>query len=712
MYRFIFLVFFIFSFPVQASLCESSFAKNPIYKYINHFALQKSEGAKVEPNINFRKVSAQHFIDFFKDLRRYYELESKKIKNDEYKELEDVFTGIHRMSFMAGAGYDLFSFISVAIGYSAKEKNQISVAYNHFLQFSIEQDIYDKLDKLYKKTYHQSKLSQRQKKMIRATIDSFFEEEHQLKNVKKIRSLYKKMWKDMGQLKKSFKEKMNWISLNEKGISLLRGVDKKQINSYKRRALSEGKKNQYHIKLNFKTATLLLKQASERSFRKRVYNAYFKQQDRREESALIQSILKGRQKIAKEEGYKSYAEYYWADDNILIKTPQNIMSFLKGVIHTVKLRAQKDIDELESQAQKLHGIDRLEPWDLFYYNGLLNYNGLLSNKEKVQIKIPVAMEVMLEHFEKLLNFEFRENKTFPSYSEDVMVYDVYYQNKKKGLVIFDLFENKFIRSQKLDSEGTSTDLKPFMSDEFSVVAIKTYFDKKKGFLNTYEVSVLFHEMGHAAQTFLEREKGVVPFQSVDQQEFHSMLQELLMQEENVLNLFQEKDTSAKFSRHSLKVKSSRYPGSMNIFIDAYKELLNLVLHSEIDLSDLKKIEKDLIKSLKLPPFLEKYISNYQVSINLLAFNHYKFNEESSYEDASELDNYSYLYSTALAGYLLNQYVSKDGIEQKSIYNYKLRKKLLSLYRKSKLSLKDVNAKGKDTISNKELVRVFMKNYLN
>lgn len=92
-------------------------------------------------------------------------------------------------------------------------------------------------------------------------------------------------------------------------------------------------------------------------------------------------IIKDRQALAKVLGYESFAHKYLA--NKVLKTPEEVQTFLTDVAATVRPKAQKQLETLKSMKRTLlgkNGMIDLKPWDISY---LTNLAAMSQDKGKV-----------------------------------------------------------------------------------------------------------------------------------------------------------------------------------------------------------------------------------------------------------------------------------------------------------------------------------------
>ncbi len=699
--KFIFLVFCIFSFSVQASTsCQSVFKKsNPVYQYIFNYELKGFKGGRsLDPSVDFKKMTSEHFIDFFVSIKKGIEREFKKIKNDEYKTLADIH-GIYRLYDSIESGKNLFDFLlnNSDVFYTKKSINQIKSILKNIYYFPNGEEVSEKLNLIFKRSNktEKGKLSNSDRYYIEDMINNFVA--HSYPELKQI-------FKKLHTVSNAINEVHNNMKKNNfyiKDRNLLKGLSEEFIEEAGKEAYKKGREGAYYINVTGKGD--FLSYVHDRDLRKKFYERYYKDSPIKRRN--IRNLLHVKEEIAKFYDFKSYTDYYWSDKPLAVRGVEEgaadpIIDFLIQTIDELKVLAQKDIDELESKAKDLHGIRKIEFWDLQYY-----YNWFKRKEEpKTKIFIPSVLDEMFKHFEKLLNVKFEENNTFLGYKDGLQVYNVYHRQRHKGILILDLFATTNTTSSESGLDGLQESIGPYSNSKFFITTIQTFFKLNNDYISLKDIVSLFHEMGHVMQVYLSPQISEVK-QSLDQIEFFSLLQEKFSLTDTILQSFSKNDSQV-LSRKSYFSEYGSTPLSVELLDSAYKALLNISLHSTNEVKDLKKFERDFIKTLNLSPFLKNMLLSQNVIVSGIPFRYEGSLDEGGMDldsISAHLDSYSYIYSNALAAYFLNQYLSKTG----DIYNYKLRRRLISLYGQKTFSLKDIKSSKEGTISNKQLVRAFL-----
>ena len=717
-FHFYFLLLYLFLSPIQAftespipfstrvsSRCLSSFIgiNNPVYNYIYHNPFESLDSYKFVPEINFKDMSPQKFIHFFQIMKREVKMEYASIRKDEYKNLDDIFNGIYKIYVGLEKGYKLFDTMPAILErldskvvYTKKSRRETLQIVNDIYDLLRDEEIGKKLNLIYKKTASKSQISKNNKIFVRNMIN-YFSNDYSAKVKKLYGNVHKKII-DLNRLKKNQEEKNNFYVKNKDRLD---GLNELWIDTARKEALRRngGKEKGYFINLNNEKNVAPLMYAHNRDFRQKFYKHYYAKSY--EQIKMIEDILNKQQEIARSQGFAKCIGYCFSDNHGLAGSPKGIMNLFEQLIHAVKDQAQKDISALEAKAKDLHNIRKLEPWDINYYHNYFRR----QNNLKIRIHSSSVIDATFKHFEKLLNLQFKEKKKdeFPFYKEDIKVYDVYHEGEYKGILIMDLF------SITEKEYAFNEDLSLYSDNGLSITIVKTHIKKDRDYLDSRDIEFLFHEMGHAAQTYINPDSEIAGSeQSLDQLEFYSVLQETLLSTSDVLNLFTKKDVQTNFLPHLFMSESKERPFSVKLLERAYRNLLLASLYSQGKVKDLKNFEKDLINKLDLSPFLQKFLLSRNILLDSLSFEsedllERKINPDSMFD---VLRSNGYFYTELLTVYFLNQYTNK----QKDIYNPDLKKQLLSLYKKSTFELKDLKYSKKGTVRNRDLIRVFVDYY--
>ncbi|KAJ3110203.1 Mitochondrial intermediate peptidase [Phlyctochytrium bullatum] len=130
-------------------------------------------------------------------------------------------------------------------------------------------------------------------------------------------------------------------------------------------------KDTARVVTNSSAASTLLRMASDENVRRLIYLAMNSAD--KGQIAVLEDLLKTRGELARMLGKKSYSEMVLFDK--MVKTPENVVSFLSSLAALHKPLAQADVNRLlelkNAELTTAPGMTRLEAWDRLYYGRML-----------------------------------------------------------------------------------------------------------------------------------------------------------------------------------------------------------------------------------------------------------------------------------------------------------------------------------------------------
>ena len=278
-------------------------------------------------------------------------------------------------------------------------------------------------------------------------------------------------------------------------------------------ASAKGQEGKYFIGLQAPSYIPVMTYAQNRELRKKLQLAFgskaFKGDEYDNQESVLR-IVKLRQERAELLGYTSHADYILSER--MARSPQEVNDFLAKLQEVALPAAKSELSELEAYAKAKDDIDKLERWDLNYYQEKLKQERfeIDDNKLKPYFELNRVIEGAFAVANKLYGINFEERKDIQKYHPDVVTYEVK-NSDGSHLAIFyaDFFPREgkrngawmtSYRSQKLTKEG---DQRPHVS----IVCNFTKPGKTTPSLLTFnEVLTLFHEFGHSLHGILAKGK--------------------------------------------------------------------------------------------------------------------------------------------------------------------------------------------------------------
>lgn len=278
-------------------------------------------------------------------------------------------------------------------------------------------------------------------------------------------------------------------------------------------AKAKGREGSYLVSLQAPSYIPFMTYAENRELRRKLQIDYASKAykgDEYDNQETVQKIVKLRHKRAELLGYASHAHYILSER--MARSPEEVHSFLAKLQEVGMPAAQKELKELEAYAQAKDGIDKLERWDLSYYQEQLKQERfeIDDTKLKPYFEQDRVIKGAFAVAEKLYGIRFEERTDIQKYHPDVTTYEVKNADGSHLAIFYaDFFPREgkrngawmtSYRSQKMTEQG---DQRPHIS----IVCNFTKPGKNTPSLLTFnEVLTLFHEFGHALHGILAQGK--------------------------------------------------------------------------------------------------------------------------------------------------------------------------------------------------------------
>lgn len=235
---------------------------------------------------------------------------------------------------------------------------------------------------------------------------------------------------------------------------------------------------------------------------------------------IVSEILMHRQRMADILGFETYAHY--RADTTALKDPNNIQAFLnkvgeratsfsKGNEALVIKAAPKLTPDIQANLSSIWRAHEAH----FRYKTRQAYQ--IRGDKPVEISEDAAYETLFEFIHEFFGVKFTETHPDNRWGDDVRVFEAHDESGKKlGTVHCDIKH----RPGKIDGAQLGQARAHISRDGNDVTPIgmliaKYRVDDKTGktLLNTYELSVLFHEFGHFINLIASANNSNIPFAS-------------------------------------------------------------------------------------------------------------------------------------------------------------------------------------------------------
>jgi oligopeptidase A len=308
----------------------------------------------------------------------------------------------------------------------------------------------------------------------------------------------------------------------------------------------------YVLTLDYPSYSTAIKYLKHRELRKTIYEAYSTRASdcgpkagKYDNTQIMEAILKTRHEIAQLVGFPDYADYSLATK--MAKKPEEVLHFLKDLLHRSKPVAQKEFQALAKLAAE-DGITQLEAWDISYYSEKLQQATFQFSDEDLRPYFPInkALEGLFATVHKLYGLTVKEEKNIDTWHPHVQFFSLYDSNNElRGGFYIDLYARQHKRDGAWMDECR---MRRRLSDntlQYPVAFLTCNFmppsGNKEALLTHDDVITLFHEFGHCLHHMLTK----VDFCSVggingvawDAVEFPSQFLENYCWEKESLHLF-------------------------------------------------------------------------------------------------------------------------------------------------------------------------------
>jgi thimet oligopeptidase len=299
---------------------------------------------------------------------------------------------------------------------------------------------------------------------------------------------FKKLTQEINDLSAAYSSNMNAsreiLTLDEQGA---KGLPDGFKANYK---VAE---NKYEIPIINSTNEIVMSNAAIEETRKAYYIKFYNRAADKN-LAILDSLVKKRDQLAKVMGYPTFAAYSQVPK--MAKDPETVWHFIDDLISRSKEKAKNDIQLLENEKKS-----KLQPWDIAFYKNQILQKKYQVNSEAVREFFPMdqCLNGMFAIYQKLLGLEFRKVKNPSVWHEEVEFYEVYEGDKLKGRFYMDLYprpnKETWFYGVNLTS-GKSTE----NGYEIPVAMLLGNFTKpsktQPSLLTQKELKTLFHEFGH------------------------------------------------------------------------------------------------------------------------------------------------------------------------------------------------------------------------
>jgi oligopeptidase A len=256
--------------------------------------------------------------------------------------------------------------------------------------------------------------------------------------------------------------------------------------------------------------------ADNRELREEMYRAYATRASdlgpnagKWDNSPIIKETLKLRTELAKLLGFDSYAERSLATK--MANSTDQVVTFLQDLATKSKPQAQRDLDEVLSFANDVHGVAQLEAWDISYYSEKLKQQKYAISDEILRPYFPESKVVsgLFATVEKLYGIQIEEQQGVDTWHPDVRFFNITDSHgEPRGSFYLDLYARAKKRGGAWMDECRVRRYRADGSLQLPVAYLTCNFNGpvggKPALFTHDEVVTLFHEFGHGIHHMLTK----------------------------------------------------------------------------------------------------------------------------------------------------------------------------------------------------------------
>ncbi len=354
-------------------------------------------------------------------------------------------------------------------------------------------------------------LTTEQRRLLENTFTEFVRNGAQLNEPAKQR--LREIDQRLSQLGPAFAENIlkatNAFELYLKTPEELDGLPEGALEAAKIAAEAKGRSGEYLFTLQAPSFLPYMKYATHRPTREKLARAVGSRAfgDAFDNQKNVLEIVGLRHDRAKLLGYQTHAHFVL--EKRMAESPSRVHKFLEDLLDATRAAAARDVAQVQAFADKLGGPNPLQPWDFSFYSEKLKEQVFSYNEEDLRpyFRLENVIEGVFQVAYRLFGLKFSPKSEYPTYNNDVKVFEVYQEKSGKSEFMGLFYADFFPRPSKRDGAWMTN----FFEQGYGRrphVSIVCNFTKstptKPSLLTMQEVQTLFHEFGHALHSLMSR----------------------------------------------------------------------------------------------------------------------------------------------------------------------------------------------------------------
>ncbi len=292
----------------------------------------------------------------------------------------------------------------------------------------------------------------------------------------------------------------------------LAGLPESNVRAAAGLAESLGMEGKYVFTPNKPSWIPFLQYVHNRDLREKLYKGYYMRGDNNnanDNKEIIEQIVNLRVRRAKLLGFDTYADFVLV--NNMAKTPEAVFSFLERVWEPALRVAKEELAAMQKIADREGAGFKLESWDWWYYAEKLRKEkyDLDENEIRPYLKLENVRDGLFYVADNLYGLTFERRTDIPLYNPSVETFEVKDKDGSHLAVLYLDYPTRAgknagawcsgLRGYRKNADGT---------EQFPLVTVTTNFpasvDGEPVLLSWDEAETLFHEFGHALDSFFGR----------------------------------------------------------------------------------------------------------------------------------------------------------------------------------------------------------------
>ena len=453
----------------------------------------------------FDKIEAEHYGPAFEYAMSLHNEEVAAIlANNEEPTFANTILELDRSGMMLANISDLFGMMCAAMNSDEMQELQEEVMPKlaaHYDAISMNEELFNRIKVVYDKR-NSTDLNAEQIRLVEKMYDGAVRQGALLKGEQKER--LQKINEELSLLTVKFDN--NLLAETNDFKLELSGKECKELPKAVRDAAQEGNDDKFIFTLHKPSLIPYLTYSQNRELREKIYKAYLNRgnnENKHDNKAIINDMIRLRIEKANLLGYKSYADYVTSEQ--MAGSPKAVYELLEGIFTQANEKAKEELAEMNTMFKRDHSgeNDKFASWDWWYYAEKVRKQKYNLNEEMTSpyFALDNVRQGAFNLANRLYGLTFRPI-VVPQYHNEASAYEVLdTDGSHLGVLYFDFHPRAsksqgawcgYFRRPSYDSNGKR--IAP-------VVSIVCNFTRPSGntpaLLSIDEVTTLFHEFGHA-----------------------------------------------------------------------------------------------------------------------------------------------------------------------------------------------------------------------